>query len=53
MNIESGYVIEEKKEKWKVSKQEEKVSVTYDISKEICKTREDVLEYIQKHIRKD
>ena len=52
MSIENEYMIEEKKDKWKVSKTGEKVSVTYDISKEICKTREDVLEYIRENIRK-
>ncbi len=42
----SAYIILESSSKWTVKKESEKFSIAFDISKEICKTEDDLREYV-------
>ena len=49
--IMKGYQIKELKNTWKVSKVDGKLSVSYEISKELCNTVDDVKAYISEKMK--
>ena len=49
MNIIKGdsvYTVTESRDKWKVSKDSGKLSLSVDVSKELCKTWDELREYV-------
>ncbi len=51
MNL-NKYKIEELKNKWKISKEDGKVTLVYEVSKELCGTREEVMKYIKENMER-
>lgn len=49
---ENKYRIEEQKNKWKISKEDGKVTLVYEVSKELCSTHEEVLKYIKENMNR-
>ena len=49
MTIKKGdniYMVKELKEKWKVSKGSDNLSLSFDVSKELCSTWDELYKYV-------